>query len=76
MAACHEDAPRGGADGGAGVGLLEVGPDLGVGLGADDFEDAPADDALLVDDAADSPVVDDRGDENQIFGGLMVTYRF
>lgn len=31
---------------------------------------------LLVGDAADSPVVDDRGDENQIFGGLMATYRF
>ena len=31
---------------------------------------------LLVGDAADSPVVEDRGDENQIFGGLMVTYRF
>jgi outer membrane protein len=31
---------------------------------------------LLVGDAADSPVVDDRGDEDQIFGGLMVTYRF
>lgn len=30
----------------------------------------------LVDDAADSPVVEDRGDENQIVGGLMVTYRF
>jgi outer membrane protein len=30
----------------------------------------------LVGDAADSPVVEDRGDENQIFGGLMVTYRF
>ena len=31
---------------------------------------------LLVGDAADSPIVDDRGDENQIYGGLMVTYRF
>jgi outer membrane scaffolding protein for murein synthesis (MipA/OmpV family) len=30
----------------------------------------------LVGDAADSPVVKDRGDENQLFGGLMVTYRF
>jgi outer membrane protein len=30
----------------------------------------------LVGDAADSPVVDDRGDENQLLGGLMVTYRF
>jgi outer membrane scaffolding protein for murein synthesis (MipA/OmpV family) len=30
----------------------------------------------LVGDAADSPVVDDRGDENQVVGGLMVTYRF
>jgi outer membrane protein len=30
----------------------------------------------LVDDAEDSPVVDDRGDENQLLGGLMVTYRF
>jgi outer membrane scaffolding protein for murein synthesis (MipA/OmpV family) len=32
--------------------------------------------ARLVGDAADSPVVDDRGDENQVLGGLMVTYRF
>jgi outer membrane protein len=31
---------------------------------------------LLVGDAADSPVVKDVGDENQVFGGLMVTYRF
>jgi len=31
---------------------------------------------LLVGDAADSPIVKDQGDENQIFGGLMVTYRF
>ena len=30
----------------------------------------------LIGDAADSPIVKDRGDENQIFGGLMVTYRF
>jgi MipA family protein len=31
---------------------------------------------LLVGDAADSPIVKDVGDENQVFGGLMVTYRF
>jgi outer membrane protein len=30
----------------------------------------------LMGDAADSPVVDDRGDENQLLGGVMVTYRF
>ncbi len=30
----------------------------------------------LMNDAADSPVVDKRGDENQLVGGLMVTYRF
>lgn len=29
---------------------------------------------LLVDDAADSPVTDDEGDENQFFGGLLLTY--
>jgi outer membrane protein len=30
----------------------------------------------LVGDAADSPVVKDRGDENQLFGGALVNYRF
>jgi MipA family protein len=30
----------------------------------------------LIDDAADSPVVDDVGDENQFFGGALVNYRF
>ncbi|MGI9509360.1 MAG: MipA/OmpV family protein [Geminicoccaceae bacterium] len=30
----------------------------------------------LLDDAEDSPVVDDSGDENQLFGGLAVTYAF
>ena len=30
----------------------------------------------LVGDAEDSPIVDDRGSANQLFGGLMVTYTF
>ena len=30
----------------------------------------------LVGDAGDSPVVDDRGDPNQLLGGIMGTYRF
>ena len=30
----------------------------------------------LIGDAGDSPVVDDRGDENQLLGGVMGTYRF
>ena len=30
----------------------------------------------LVGDAEDSPVVDNRGDENQLLGGIMATYRF
>jgi outer membrane protein len=30
----------------------------------------------LVGDAADSPVVKDRGDENQFFGGALVNYQF
>jgi outer membrane scaffolding protein for murein synthesis (MipA/OmpV family) len=30
----------------------------------------------LVGDPADSPVVDNRGDENQLLGGIMGTYRF
>jgi outer membrane protein len=30
----------------------------------------------LIDDAADSPVVDDAGDENQFFGGALVNYTF
>jgi len=30
----------------------------------------------LVGDAADSPIVDDQGNANQFFGGLMVTYTF
>jgi outer membrane protein len=30
----------------------------------------------LIDDAADSPVVDDVGNENQFFGGALVNYRF
>ena len=30
----------------------------------------------LIGDAGDSPLVDDRGDENQLLGGLMMTYKF
>jgi len=30
----------------------------------------------LIGDAADSPVVDDAGDENQFLAGIMGTYRF
>ena len=30
----------------------------------------------LLGDAADSPVVDDEGDENQFFGGLTINYTF
>ncbi len=30
----------------------------------------------LIGDAEDSPVVDDRGDENQLFAGLLINYRF
>jgi outer membrane scaffolding protein for murein synthesis (MipA/OmpV family) len=30
----------------------------------------------LIDDAQDSPVVDDSGDENQLFGGFLINYRF
>lgn len=30
----------------------------------------------LLDDAEDSPVVDDEGDENQLMGGILVTYSF
>ena len=30
----------------------------------------------LLDDAEDSPVVDDEGDENQLVGGILVTYSF
>ena len=30
----------------------------------------------LLGDAADSPVTDERGDPNQVFGGLAVVYRF
>jgi len=30
----------------------------------------------LLDDAEDSPVVDDAGDENQLFGGVALTYAF
>ncbi|HSA82816.1 MAG TPA: MipA/OmpV family protein, partial [Geminicoccaceae bacterium] len=32
--------------------------------------------ARLIGDAADSPVVDDAGDENQFFGGALVNYTF
>ncbi len=31
---------------------------------------------LLLDDAEDSPVVDDEGDENQFSGGVLVFYKF
>jgi outer membrane protein len=31
---------------------------------------------LLLEDAADSPVVDDVGDENQLIGGIFTTYKF
>ena len=30
----------------------------------------------LIDDAEESPVVDDVGDENQLFGGFLINYRF
>jgi outer membrane protein len=30
----------------------------------------------LLGDAADSPVTDDVGDENQMFGGLLINYTF
>jgi outer membrane protein len=30
----------------------------------------------LIGDAEDSPVVDDRGDENQLFAGALISYRF
>jgi outer membrane protein len=30
----------------------------------------------LLDDAADSPIVDDVGDANQLFGGAAITYSF
>jgi outer membrane protein len=30
----------------------------------------------LLGDAADSPVTDDNGDENQLFGGLLINYTF
>ena len=30
----------------------------------------------LINDAADSPVVDDVGDENQFFAGALVNYTF
>jgi outer membrane scaffolding protein for murein synthesis (MipA/OmpV family) len=30
----------------------------------------------LLDDAEDSPVVDDEGDANQLMGGILVTYTF
>ena len=30
----------------------------------------------LLDDAADSPVVDDEGSADQLFGGLLVTHGF
>jgi outer membrane protein len=30
----------------------------------------------LLGDAEDSPLVEDRGDENQMFGGLLINYRF
>jgi outer membrane protein len=30
----------------------------------------------LLGDAADSPVIEDRGNENQWFGGFMINYRF
>ena len=30
----------------------------------------------LIDDAEDSPVVDDVGNENQFFAGALVNYRF
>jgi outer membrane protein len=30
----------------------------------------------LLGDAEDSPVVNDEGDENQLMGGVLVTYTF
>jgi outer membrane scaffolding protein for murein synthesis (MipA/OmpV family) len=62
----------------ADAGFKDVGADLVLGFGQ-----GPGWQASLVgryryllDDAADSPIVDDEGDENQLFAGVLVGYRF
>jgi outer membrane protein len=62
----------------ADAGFKDAGVDLALGFGQ-----GPGWQAGLVgrywrllDDAADSPIVDDEGDDNQLFAGLLVGYRF
>jgi outer membrane protein len=74
-----DDAARSGLDQfDADAGFKDVGVDLVLGFGQ-----GPGWQASLVgryryllDDAADSPIVDEEGDENQLFAGVLVGYRF
>lgn len=73
------DAARSGLDRfDADAGFKDVGADLILGFGQ-----GPGWRASLIgryrrllDDAADSPIVADEGDENQLFAGVLVGYRF
>jgi MipA family protein len=74
-----DDAARSGLDGfNADEGFKDV--SLGGGVSYRLFErvsvSALASYTRLIDDAADSPVVDDAGDENQFFAGALVNYTF
>jgi outer membrane protein len=59
-------------------GFKDVGGRLTLGFGPPDWNGwkivAAASYFRLIGDAADSPVVDDAGDENQFFGGIGVAY--
>lgn len=62
----------------ADAGFKDAGVDLVLGLGEGDGWRANLVGRYrrLLEDAADSPIVEDEGDEDQFFAGLLVGYRF
>ena len=73
------DARRSGLDRyDAGAGFKDVGVELGLTYAVTEQWSLSAIGryARLLGDAADSPIVDDEGSANQLFGGLSIGYRF
>lgn len=73
------DARRSGLDRyDAGAGFKDVGLELGLTYAITEQWSMSAIGryARLLGDAADSPIVDDEGSANQLFGGLSIGYRF
>jgi outer membrane protein len=74
-----DDAARSGLDQfDADAGFKDAGVDLALGFGQGKGWQASLIGRYrrLLDDAADSPIVDDEGDQDQFFAGVLVGYRF